>query len=70
MNPQQWSARVWLVALPLLCALQACRFGYRTTLAEPDIEATVAGFVYGGVTDGHLLAGLHFSGFFSFGYYQ
>lgn len=70
MNQHKLATHTWIIALPLLCALQVSLSGYRTTLAEPDIEAMMAGFVYGGVSGEYILAGFHYGRSFSFGFYQ
>lgn len=45
-------------------------FGYRDTLAEPDMARMVTGVAYGAATGNHIFAGHHYGIEFSFGYYE
>lgn len=60
----------WLPVVSVLAAVIAALFGYRDTLAEPDMARMVTGVVYGAATGNHIFAGHHYGIEFSFGYYE
>jgi hypothetical protein len=64
------SFKSWLPVVSILATITAALFGYRNTLAEPDMARMVTGVVYGAATGSHIFAGNHYGIEFSFAYYE